>query len=787
MPIFPLACRNQRGSDCQRAVRLRAAASACAVAWVLLQLPLTAWARAPYTGQSLYVALRDLSAAAGVQLVYSTQLVPPTARVEREPLAATPLEAIGQLLAPRGLALQPVDAHTYAVVRASGPAPAPAAPQSVPPAPASEEPLSAVIVTASRYSLATDLVDVRNVLTHGAIDAMPRLAEDALRSVQHLPGAASTGVAGLAHIRGGATNETQVLFDGLPLYEPFHLRLLQGPSSLLDERIVEGLDYYAGGFTAEFGDRMSAIVDVRSRRPDADEYYELGLSLFHANALASHRFADGKGQWLVSARRSNLDEVADVIDSEFGEPSYADGFARIDYAWSPATRGSLHALLARDSVTVTRAEVGEEADAEYSNTYLWATLAHDWSARASTTALVSFTDVAAERNATVDEPGLRKGAAVDERDYDVLGLKVDSAWQSERWLQRAGFDIRHLDASYDYTGQVVFAPDYPFPGADSFARQLAPSPAGEHYALYYTVRARLTDDLTAEAGLRWDEQTYGGDSDDQLGPRLNVAWRLDERTRLRASWGRYQQSQGIEELAVEDGRDTFERAQYVDQLIVGIERDVAAAASVRVEAYRKDYARLATRYETLYDPLSLAPELRWDRVALQPDSALADGLELLYTLRELGPWNGWLGYSWSRVRDDFGGARIRRSWDQTHALDTGVGWTRGPWQAAVTLQYHTGWPVTPIGLDTAGNVQLGTLNADRYASFASLDARVRREWALRHGTLAVQAEVTNALDRRNPCCTEIEYDDSDPANPQLQRDALHWLPLLPSIGVRWTF
>ena len=234
------------------------------------------------------------------------------------------------------------------------------------------------MVTASRYSLATDVPGVHAFLSQQEVEALPRLAEDSLKVVHRLPGAASNGLAGLAHMRGGDADETLVLLDGLPLYEPFHLRLLQGPSSLLDERIVDSLVVYAGGFTAEYGDRMSAIIDARSLRPDADAYYELGLSLMHASALASHRFADGRGQWLASFRRSNLDEVADVLDSDLGETTYLDGFARVDYAWSPATRGSLHALLASDTAEVTSADETETADARYSNVYLWGTLAHDW-------------------------------------------------------------------------------------------------------------------------------------------------------------------------------------------------------------------------------------------------------------------------------------------------------------------------------------------------------------------------------------------------------------------------
>ncbi len=645
-----------------------------------------------------------------------------------------------------------------------------------------------IVVTASRYSLATDVPEVHAFLSQQELEALPRLAEDALKAVHRLPGAASNGLSGLAHIRGGDTNETLVMFDGLPLYEPFHLRLLQSPSSVLDERIVDSLDVYAGGFTAEYGDRMSAIIDARSLRPAADEYYELGLSLMHSTALASQRFAEGRGQWLASIRRSNLDEVADILRSEIGEPTYLDGFVRVDYEWSPATRGSFHALLANDEAEINNSEETEHADASYSNTYLWGTLTHEWSEQWSGTALVSFTDVGAQREARVLEPGQRVGFVNDERDYDVLGLKFDASYATDRWLQRAGVDVRWLAATYDYESAVDFAVGYPFPGvqAQSFSRALTPEPSGEHLALYYTVRGRITDSLTVEAGLRWDEETYGDDADDQLAPRFNLAWRASEDTRLLASWGRFQQFQGIEELPVEDGIDEFSPAQSADHLILGLEHDLAPAYALRIEAYRKDYTDLRTRFESLYDPLSLAPELRWDRVAISPSSALATGAELLLTRRPVDAWSGWLGYSLARVTDQESGSRVRRSWDQTHTVNAGLLWSSGPWQATLATQYHTGWPVTPIGLDAQGNVVQGTRNDARYSYFGSVDARVSRQWTLPRGTLTLHGEITNALDRRNPCCTDITY-RTDGATSTLDRDLRHWLPLVPSIGVLWKF
>ena len=760
-----------------------------ALALMALLGAVAAHAAPPYRGRPVDAVLGELAAAGNFQLIYTSAVVPPSAKVAAEPTAGPALEVVAQLLAPLGLKLQRVEGRIYSIVPRADPAdPRTAAASAPATADPRDESITEIVVTASRYSLASDVPEVHAFLSQQEVDALPRLAEDVLKAVHRLPGAASNGLAGLAHMRGGDTNETLVILDGLPLYEPFHLRLLQSPSSVLDERIVDGLDVYAGGFTAEYGDRMSAIIDARTLRPDADAYYELGLSLIHANALASHKFADGRGQWLASVRRSNLDEVADIMESEIGEPSYVDGFARVDYAWSPDTRGSLHVLLARDQAQITNTAGTEQANAEYSNDYVWGTLTHDWSARLTTTTIVSFTDVAAERKARVDEPGKRTGAVDDERDYDVLGLKLDGSYATDRWLQRAGVDVRKLEAIYDYTGSVDFAPDYPFPGAGAqdISRALEPNPSGEHFAAYYTVRGRLTDALTAEVGLRWDEQTYGAADDDQLAPRVNLAWRVDERTRLLASWGRYQQFEGIEELQVEDGVDEFSPAQSADHLIFGLEHDLTRDYSLRVEAYRKHYTDLRTRFESLYDPLSLAPELRWDRVAISPSSALAEGGELLLTRKPGGAWSGWFGYAWARVTDEVDGGDVRRSWDQTHTVNLGVLWASGPWQATLAAQYHTGWPVTPIALDAQGNVVQGDRNGARYADYGSLDARVSYEWTLPRGTLTLHGEVTNALDRRNPCCTDLEYETVD-GTPTLDRELRHWLPLVPSVGVLWKY
>jgi hypothetical protein len=92
--------------------------------------------------------------------------------------------------------------------------------------------------------------------------------------------------------------------------------------------------------------------------------------------------------------------------------------------------------------------------------------------------------------------------------------------------------------------------------------------------------------------------------------------------------------------------------------------------------------------------------------------------------------------------------------------------------------------VTPDGSSPA--VAIGVRNGDRLEAFASLDLRVSRTFPLRIGELTTHAEVTNALNRDNPCCVDYAVTQDGPPY-RLLRDAQSWLPLVPSIGVLWKF
>jgi outer membrane receptor protein involved in Fe transport len=180
--------------------------------------------------------------------------------------------------------------------------------------------------------------------------------------------------------------------------------------------------------------------------------------------------------------------------------------------------------------------------------------------------------------------------------------------------------------------------------------------------LYVSDRFQLTARTRAELGLRWDKQTYLGPvDDDQFSPRASLFHEIGDRTELRLSWGRYHQSQGIQELQVEDGVARFFPAQRSDHLIAGIQYRFPNRYRIRAEAYLKEYDDLRPRFENLQDSLALIPELEPDRARIAPDSGKSRGFELTVESHGNDEFDWWASYSLSRVTDSIEGRNEKRN------------------------------------------------------------------------------------------------------------------------------
>src|SRR5690606_9852050 len=92
---------------------------------------------------------------------------------------------------------------------------------------------------------------------------------DILKTLQLKPGitSGSEGSSSL-FVRGGSGDQNLVLFDGVTIYNPSHLF---GFFSTFNNDALSSVEVYKGGFPAEYGGRLSSVIDVSSKNPGKDK------------------------------------------------------------------------------------------------------------------------------------------------------------------------------------------------------------------------------------------------------------------------------------------------------------------------------------------------------------------------------------------------------------------------------------------------------------------------------------------------------------------------------------
>jgi outer membrane receptor protein involved in Fe transport len=764
---------------------------------VKIILLLTAFATAAAAGAtgfrdlSLDAALAKLRSA-GLEILYSSDVVKPWMRVEREPASSEPRAQLAEILAPHGIVVADGPGGTLMLVREPPRAPRHAAPGTAH-APAAA-PIDAVVVSASHYLFGEDSLDRPAVLGAAELERLPELGGDPVRAVARLPGTARQDFTSRTHLRGGAEDETLFRFDDLRLYNPYHLKDFFGIFSSIDPAIVSGIRVYTGGFPVAFGDRASGVVDIVPRLAGRPFQGEAVASLFSAGAALAGTYADGAGDWAVAARRGNMDLFLDLANSPLGSPEYYDAYARAGRRINDWLSISVNALVFDDRITAFDSDREESAVAEYRDQYTWLRFDLGDSDGLGGRVLASQTTLDSERIGSADLPGVGSGALSDERHFEIGSLQADGWWRlGAHTLLQAGVEWRAETGRYDYADEAAFELLFLTPGAATTperSRAAKLRPSGHQAGAYLNWRIEPSSRLSADLGLRWDRSTLAGDDARDWSPRAVILWQPADSTRVRAGWGRYAQAQGINELQVPDGETRYQPAQRATQTVVSLEQDLAPTLTLRAEFYRKDYDHPFVRYENLLDPLFVLPELKPDRIRVAPESAFAEGMELSvrYARESL---SGWLAYTQSRVRDRIDGVWQRRNWDQRSYVSAGLGWQGRRWDATAAAVWHDGWPTTAVELATLDPfplVAVGKRNAGDLADYLRLDLRVARRFDVgKAGELTAFLELSNALQRTNDCCLEYQLEDSETADVFLDVEARGSLPLIPSLGVLWKF
>ena len=663
-----------------------------------------------------------------------------------------------------------------------------------------EPALEEVTLVASRYALFDEPISGEHFLTGEEIRRLPHLADDVYRAFHRLPGVAASDFSAPFNLRGGARDEVTVIIDGLELFEPFHMRQQFSPLSIIDPGIIDQAQVLSGGLTSEYGNYMSGVVDITSRLPSDTPLHEVGVSFVHAFARTQGSYADGRANYLLSGRRGYLDLITDELVDEGEElkPRYQDVFAKTSFAISDHVELAGSVIAASDDVRFTDSTDGEVFGGDSSLGYAWLTVDAGMSDSVSTRSLAFVGDVEITADGLQDNPPPEEITRFDRREVDILGLQSDWSFApDDRNVLKWGARFRHLEADYDYRLDSIRRTALSSTGAGLVTqRNIMTSRDGDEWGVYVALRRQDFSNLLWELGVRWDKQTYLDlDDDSQLSPRFNASYRLSDRTRLRAAWGKFHQPQGIQDLQVQDGVTEFFPTQQAEHRILGVGHMFPGHIELRADVYEKRYTDLRPRYENVLDIYEFAAESNFDRVRVEPESALARGVELTLRRRRPMGFDWWLSYTWSNAEDEIEGVDIPRSWDQRHAATASLTWQGERWSFSAVGRFRSGWPRTPLSvgpiLDSGGilvgiDTDLSQRNSARYDDYTRLDLRLARRVPTRRGEFELFLEVFNVFDASNDCCVmdhDLVLTPTVSATPSIDS----YLPFFPSFGFAWTF
>jgi outer membrane receptor protein involved in Fe transport len=744
---------------------------------------------------TLEQALRELKRG-GLSILYSSDLVKPEMRVQVEPGADDLRGILDEIASPHGLAVTEGPRGYLMLARARpGGERTGQAPNRTPfrGDPAETADLAEIIVTASHYELLREPEASLRSFSAADLQLMPDIGEDPLRAVTRLPGVAGGDLSAKANFRGGESDESLILFDGLRLFNPFHFKDFHSVFSAIDPGLIDGMRIYTGGFPAAYGDRMSGVIDIAPLAPKEQMHREVSLSFFNASALVAGRFDDGEGDWLLSARRGHPDLILDLADPQLGTPGYIDLHGRVRKRLSDALAASASVLVFDDRLTIADSDQEEQARADYGDRYFWLRFDYAASGALMGNLMLARTELDSSREGRVDQPGISRGELNDQRAFTIHSLQTDWSWRlAERMLAQFGSEWRIGAGTYAYTDSVEFDMLFVTPGASLEpvrSRSFSSRPSGDQYGAYLNLRFEPLAALTLDAGLRWDKETFSSDNADQVSPRIGLRYRIHPRTELRASWGRYLQSQAVNELQISDGVERFEPAQRSDHLIASVEYRRPSGTELRLEAYRKNYRELRPRFENLLNTFVLLPELKPDRIRVAPERAIAKGMELTLRRTEPEAVNWWASYTWASVEDDDGPIEALRTWDQRHFISAGLAWQGPLWELSLAGIFHTGRPTTAVEFvpaDPVPRVIAGPRNGESLRDYLAIDGRIARKIALQSTDLTVFLEVRNLTNRRNDCCIEYEIGDEEDAG-MFELETLGYPSIFPSLGFAWRF
>lgn len=636
-------------------------------------------------------------------------------------------------------------------------------------------------------------IDPKKILKMPSVGGEP----DILQYLQIMPGVVFTGdQGGQLYIRGGSPIMNKVTLDGMTIYNPFHSI---GLFSVFETDLIRSADVHSAGFGAEYGGRIGAVVDIKTRDGDKKKISgKAGIGTFTSKLLLEgplKKFSKGNSNssFVLSYRNSFLRQSSRLF-YQYANPdklpyNFGDLFAKYSLNSAGGGYANLYGFRFSDNV-------------DFPNTTSYSWVASGFGAKylvvpdQSKTRLDGYFLYSKYEINQLEKDGLPRRSGIGGFN---IGMNFSYIFKRDQF--KWGLEINS------------FQTDFMLHNSNNRKIEQLESTAEINTFVNYRLQRKK---LLVDAGLRW--QYYASLADGSLEPRLQARYSPFPFLHFKAAGGFYSQNllsaisdrdvvnlfygflSGPENLpSTFNGEQVTHRLQKSQHAMAGVEWNISKRLTLNSEVFYKYFSQITNiNRDKLFtdDQLNrLKPaRLRQDFIIETGDAYGAD-MTLKYENKK---WYVWTVYSLTYVNRFDGERTYQPIFDRRHNANILITYNlskKNPTELSARWNFGSGFPFTQTqgyfekfdfsqGLSTnyiSGNGSLGILygplNEGRLPYYHRLDFSAKRTWKLPEGrTFQATFSVTNVYNRAN-----IFYFD------RINNVRVDQLPILPALSCNYTF
>ncbi|MEJ5996079.1 TonB-dependent receptor [Pedobacter sp. Du54] len=628
--------------------------------------------------------------------------------------------------------------------------------------------------------------------------------KDILKTLQLLPGIKSAGEGNSGfYVRGGATDQNLILLDEAPVYNASHLL---GFFSTFNSDAIKDATVYKGGMPAQYGGRLSSVLDIRMNDGNKKEMtYEGGIGLISSRLKIEGPFKKDKSSFMISGRRTYADSfLAFAPDTSIrGSVLYFyDLNAKANYQINDKNTLYLSGYFGRDKLGLNNTFGFNWGNA--TGTLRWN---HLFSNRlfSNTSLIMSKYDYTIENLLSGSEFSVNSS-------IKDLNLKQDFSFAlNNKHELKFGFDVIHHTIA---PGQITS------PSTSSVNPIKIETRKGIELAAYVSDQYNVSDNFKLVYGLRLSSFSVLGGGEFKiyntdgiatssifykagafvktfvnLEPRISASFQLSASKAIKAAYARNVQNLHLmsnstatspTDLYIMNSLNT--KPELSDQYSLGYFNN-----------FRNNSYEFSA--EAYYKPMQNQIEYRNGTDLRGNQNVEADliygkgrayGLELFFK-KKYGKFNGWIGYTLSKTERQFAlinnGSWFTARQDRPHDVSVvGIYKASKRWTFASTFVYSTGnavtFPLAKYTLDGRTIFYYGERNANRTPDFhrldlsATLEAKPNKKFKS-----SWNFGIYNVYNRMNPFSIEFKNNPDNSSQTQAVQTSL--FGIIPS--ATWNF